>query len=276
LLTIMTLGSLPQPAIASAWDDLWQRHDQQADQALQSGQLERARQLAEEPLRRGEAAYRSGDYEDALASFSASNNPQGDYNRGNTLAQLGRYKEAIAAYDKALATTPDLADAAHNKAELEKLLEQQQQDDPQQADNGTEDQKQDNEQSKSQQADNDTGDQQQEQEQEQEQQGKNDRQQEEQQSEPQQADNKDADQKTDTDTNADDQGDDTQQAQQDNTNAANTEAAALDTADYEQKQADERWLKRIPDDPGGLLRRKFLYQYSQRNAPQQNASQPPW
>ena len=26
----------------------------------------------------------------------------------------------------------------------------------------------------------------------------------------------------------------------------------------------ERWLRRIADDPGGLLRRKFLYQYRQR------------
>ena len=49
LVAVITLGSLPQPAMASVWDDLWQRRDQQADQALQSGELERARQLAEDP-----------------------------------------------------------------------------------------------------------------------------------------------------------------------------------------------------------------------------------
>lgn len=32
----------------------------------------------------------------------------------------------------------------------------------------------------------------------------------------------------------------------------------------EERMAAEQWLKRIPDDPGGLLRRKFLYQYRQR------------
>jgi Ca-activated chloride channel family protein len=32
----------------------------------------------------------------------------------------------------------------------------------------------------------------------------------------------------------------------------------------EEKQALEQWLNRIPDDPGGLLKRKFLYQYKQR------------
>ena len=29
----------------------------------------------------------------------------------------------------------------------------------------------------------------------------------------------------------------------------------------EAQQAMEQWLRRIPDDPGGLLRRKFRYQY---------------
>ena len=32
----------------------------------------------------------------------------------------------------------------------------------------------------------------------------------------------------------------------------------------EQKQANEQWLKRIKDDPAGLLKRKFKYQYGQR------------
>ena len=50
---------------------------------------------------------------------------------------------------------------------------------------------------------------------------------------------------------------------------------SLDTAAYEQQQADERWLRRIPDDPGGLLRRKFLYQYSQR-VRQQNTAEQAW
>ena len=42
---------------------------------------------------------------------------------------------------------------------------------------------------------------------------------------------------------------------------APAKTAALDS---EEQQAAEQWLRRIPDDPGGLLRRKFLYQYRQR------------
>ena len=30
------------------------------------------------------------------------------------------------------------------------------------------------------------------------------------------------------------------------------------------KRASEQWLNRIPDDPAGLLKRKFRYQYQQR------------
>lgn len=42
----------------------------------------------------------------------------------------------------------------------------------------------------------------------------------------------------------------------------------------EKEKATEQWLKRIPDDPGGLLKRKFLYQYNQ--APNQHDDDEPW
>ncbi len=35
----------------------------------------------------------------------------------------------------------------------------------------------------------------------------------------------------------------------------------------EDAQAMEQWLRRIPDDPGGLLRRKFRNQHQRRGAP---------
>ena len=45
--------------------------------------------------------------------------------------------------------------------------------------------------------------------------------------------------------------------------AAGGEAPA-DPAALESRQAADQWLRRIPDDPAGLLRRKFLYQYRMR------------
>ncbi|WP_295542399.1 VWA domain-containing protein [uncultured Thiohalocapsa sp.] len=40
--------------------------------------------------------------------------------------------------------------------------------------------------------------------------------------------------------------------------------ASPDPAALESRQAADQWLRRIPDDPAGLLRRKFLYQYRMR------------
>ncbi|MBK1648182.1 VWA domain-containing protein [Rhabdochromatium marinum] len=66
--------------------------------------------------------------------------------------------------------------------------------------------------------------------------------------------------------------------------ADQTPASAAASADsegtpeeQEARAAAEQWLRRIPDDPAGLLRRKFLYQYSQRVGPEQNvAAGKPW
>lgn len=40
--------------------------------------------------------------------------------------------------------------------------------------------------------------------------------------------------------------------------------AVQDEATREQRQALEQWLERVPDDPGGLLRRKFMLEYQRR------------
>ena len=38
----------------------------------------------------------------------------------------------------------------------------------------------------------------------------------------------------------------------------------LTPEEIEQQQAQQQWLRKIPDDPGGLLRRKFRYQYQKQ------------
>ena len=51
-------------------------------------------------------------------------------------------------------------------------------------------------------------------------------------------------------------------------------SARADPLNPEERQAVEQWLRRIPDDPGGLLCRKFLYQYQQRAARPEAGSEP--
>ena len=42
------------------------------------------------------------------------------------------------------------------------------------------------------------------------------------------------------------------------------QSARAEPLDGEQRDALEQWLRQIPDDPGELLRRKFLYEQQQR------------
>ena len=69
------------------------------------------------------------------------------------------------------------------------------------------------------------------------------------------------DQSQDADGNRD-------QADRDPAQAATSTQASqtLDTQPLtaEEQQAMAQWLRRIPDDPGGLLRRKFQLEYSRR------------
>jgi len=49
----------------------------------------------------------------------------------------------------------------------------------------------------------------------------------------------------------------------------------MDPKQKEASAAIQQWLRRIPDDPGGLLRRKFRYQYQQQN-PSSGAGDKAW
>jgi Ca-activated chloride channel family protein len=116
---------LPMPPVhASAWDDLWLRPDQQAARALADGDYSRAAEAATDPLLRGAAAYRQGDFQAALAAYRDSPGAEGAYNQGNALSMLGQYRAAIEAYDRALALEPTMEDARFNRGIVAGLLAQ--------------------------------------------------------------------------------------------------------------------------------------------------------
>jgi Ca-activated chloride channel family protein len=129
LLPRVLLGPAP-PAPAMDWIDLWQRPDQQAAKAIAEGDVERARAVASDPLWRGSAEYRSGDYVAAARSFADAAGAEALYNRGNALANAARYEEAIESYQHALDIDPALEDAAVNKKAVEEWLKRQQSQQP--------------------------------------------------------------------------------------------------------------------------------------------------
>ncbi|WP_192843803.1 VWA domain-containing protein [Aureimonas sp. D3] len=113
-------GLATRPAHAGTWQDLWATSDQQGKQAFASGDYKAATGKFETPSWRASAAYRAGDYAAAAQEFSA--NP---YNRGNALAKSGQLKEALGAYDEALAANPQDGDAKSNRELVQKLLDDQ-------------------------------------------------------------------------------------------------------------------------------------------------------
>jgi Ca-activated chloride channel family protein len=126
LLPLVLLPLLPGNADATTWNDLWQRPDQQAAQALREGQAKQAQQLAHDPAWRGAAAYRAGSYAQAAQALQQAPGGSAAYNRGNALARQGQYQQAIGAYDHALKLDPTNADAKANRKAVEDWLRQQQ------------------------------------------------------------------------------------------------------------------------------------------------------
>lgn len=74
-----------------------------------------AASMAHARLRDGVAAYRERDYAGALRAWKDLPSADAAYNRGNALARQGRYDDAIAEYDKALRLQPGMADAVENR-----------------------------------------------------------------------------------------------------------------------------------------------------------------
>lgn len=113
-------GLSTRQAHAGTWQDLWSTSDQQGKKAFASGDFNTASGKFETPSWRGTAAYRAGDYAAAAQDFSES-----AYNRGNALAKSGQLKEALGAYDQALAANPHDADTKHNRDLVQKLIDDQ-------------------------------------------------------------------------------------------------------------------------------------------------------
>lgn len=226
-----------QQAQALEWKDLWKTKDQQAAEAYANEEHSTAALLFESTDWQGAANYKAENYEAAIAAFSAIDTADGHYNRGNALALSGNYQEAIAAYDMALGLQTDHADAIQNKEIVEQLLEQEQ------AENG------ENQEGESQ-------------ENESEQNSENDSEQDSENSEQQDQESQEGNQDQQQDQQQQNQPPEEQEGSE--SNSEQNTPSETTNEEFEEQQSLEQWLRRIEDDPGELLRRKFRYQYRQR------------
>ena len=249
LVLLIFIMPLPRPAHASLWDDLWLNKDQQAERALEEGSPADAAALFDDTEWRGVARYRAGDYSGSAAEFAESGDARNLYNLGNAMAQLGQYDSAIDAYEQVLEMEPNNEDARYNLDFVRNLKDQQEQqaqgDDQQSTENpGGQGQESEGEGEQNQEGSEGTSQSEQSQ-----QEGEGSQRDDEMSEEDLEA----LQQELERAAEEAQQGEEPQQMSE--------EQLAQLRQQQEAQQAMEQWLRRIPDDPGGLLRRKFRYQY---------------
>jgi len=231
-------------ALALEWVDLWKSKSEQAAEAFAAGENSRAAALFEDPAWKGTATYKDENYEAAADYFSQVKEPEASYNYGNSLARLGELEAAIEAYEQTLAANPDHEDAAFNKQLLESLLNQQQQNN-QEGENSEDSDGQDSQQDQDNQQQSQSGDQQ-----------------ESEENDSQNSESEEEGQQEQEETTEEQKAEDAEEGEEGQQQMAQTEQEQLNA---EEQQAMKQWLRKIKEDPAGLLRRKFEIQAEERN-----------
>jgi Ca-activated chloride channel family protein len=263
LIAVFFIVPLPQPAYAASWTDLWLNKDQQAQKELEAGNASDAAALFENPDWQAVADYKAGDFAGSAKIFAEKGDARNLYNLGNAMAQQGEFDSAIDTYEQVLEMDPQNEDAAYNLEVVKKAKEQQEQEQQNQGDDqqSTENPGGEGEQSESDEQSDQQGE---------EGESQND-------SEAQESDS--------SDRGDEEMSEEDMRALQEELQRAAEEAESgeqpqqMSEAELaemrqqqEQEQAMEQWLRRIPDDPGGLLRRKFRHQYQRSGIDQDGNS----
>ena len=305
---LLSVGALLLFWIPDASADAFRNQDQQALQLLRAEQYEEAAELFQSPDWRGYARIQQGEYATALEELQELQDPNSVYNRANARLKSLQVTEAISDYQQLLEQSelPEAirADAEHNLAIAEQMLElMQQNQDGQQGEDGQQGQQSDSDQSEQQQSGQQQGDQSQSQsgdssssqsesaEGEQSQQTNSEQAANEQQqpgadSEEFNAEQAEADASSSSEAEPEESSAEAEEslreqqqrlAQQLLEQSAEAEgdpepgeAAELSPEQLQRIQAQQRLqrqLQSIPDDPGGLLRRKFERQARQMPRP---------
>ena len=255
LLTIMPIDN---SVYALDWNDLWKTRDQQAKEAMESGDYDKAIELFEDSEWLAAAHYKAGNYRQSANGYNNNSNIDHLYNHANSLAKIGQFEETIENYEKVIAEEPNAEDALYNLNLLKDLLSENQSSEENNDDGQSSEEASTGEQSQQQNGD-----------------------------ESEQSDNEgnsktgDSDDESDANPNQKlSNEEDIEAIQQELERAAeensnqesqqedNNESGLEGRMAQEQQQAMEQWLRRIPDDPGGLLRRKFRYQYQRQGIDQ--------
>lgn len=277
LLFITGILILPfsQQAEAIEWQSIWQTQNQQAQQQFNQNNYQQAADNFTHPQWKAAALYKAGQFEQAAEALQDDHSAAGLYNRANALAKSGQLEAAIKTYEQSLVQQPNNKDAQFNKEQVEKLLENQKNQSSQDNQSLQGDQ-QNSEQKNSEQQDGSQNNSEQQNSAQQSHDG-SDSQQSQKQQDSSSEQNADQNQQASADQNqqseknhADSQASESTDQESNETTDQDSQAQSHPLSESEEafdetEQANQQWLKRIPDDPAGLLKRKFKYQYRQRN-----------
>ncbi len=288
-----------QSNVQNILDALTKNNAQRVDTAFKDKNYEKVLELSDDPISVGSAEYKLEKYDDALKTFKQAQGANARYNEGNTFVKLQKYREAITAYDEALKLDPDMQDALDNKKMIQDLLKKQQKSDKNNQ-SSNENQQGNSDSQNSEQDQQSSGSEQGQDKQNSSQSANNDEKQDEQKQNEDQNQFSDANKDIDKNkkeaeqeqvessagqSDAEQEELEKQQALSDQENSEepidsdkqqqlSKEQQLAEELSKEEKMAAEQWLRRIPDDPGGLLRRKFRHQYNQTRRNRSSTEQP--
>ena len=215
---------------------MWNTRDQQASKAFDKKDYDKAAELFENEQWQGASSYKNGDFDAATLQFSKKDDIESLYNKGNSLANAQQFQQALDSYEQVLKNSPSHEDTLFNKKIVEELLKQQQEKEKQ------EQEKKDQENKEKQDSDSDSDSQSEENSEENSEEKENSEQQESE-----------------------------QQSKEESEKQAEEKQAQISEDERDQNEKDqalEHWLEKIPDDPGGLLRRKMYREYQRRGRQQ--------
>ena len=287
LLVLVLLPSVPSPAHADTssetlawWKRPFLRADQQGEHYFEQQDYVKAQQHFRAPDWSASAAYKAGDYATAAEQFAQLEGAEARYNQGNALAKMGELDAAIQAYEAALAERPDFEQAKKNKALLEQLKQQQEQ--QQQSSEGQ--QQEQPQDAQEQQQSSDSSDSQQssdpsepsEPSEPQEQQDSNtsssEEQGDQQQSQSQSQDQADQAPADESPTQAPEDS----ASSNDEMQEGSAQQAELSDEEREEQERLQSLLKRVPDDPAFLLKRKMQIEAQKRQRQRAPTNRTTW
>ncbi len=129
LILMMVLSSCSKNTESKKSDyklkDLWYTQEYQGQQAYNEEDYIQAAQVFTDPLRKGIAYYKSGDYLSAQTAFENDTTTTGLYNLGLTYAKLGKLEDARAVFEKVLALDPTNTNASNSVKYLSGAIAEQ-------------------------------------------------------------------------------------------------------------------------------------------------------